>query len=228
MIDKNILKKGAIVFFRILPIAIILILSIFIGTHKENITVEQIINFTPKSIPLAILFLLVMYALKSLSFVFPSALLMIVSGSIFNIPTALIVNVVGTAISTSIPFFIGKFSGSDFTESLMKKHQKLEALDALQKNNDFFFAYIARLIGGLPCDAVSMYMGSSDLKYTHYIAGSLLGFIPRIIAYTLIGITLIDTSSPAFIITIVLNIVIAVISLIIYKIVIIKENANKN
>ena len=144
-------------FFQSLPFVIIIVITIVLSSFKESLTVEQLINYVPQNIPLAILFLLLMYAIKSVSFVFPLSLLMIASGSIFNIPTAIIVNTIGVAICISIPYWIGRYAGSDFADKLISKHEKLSVLSSIQKNNDFFFSYIARVIGMLPSDVVSIY-----------------------------------------------------------------------
>ncbi len=217
MKENRSFKKYLIGFTRILPFIVIIGFTVFLLSCEDEITVEQILNYTPKSIPLAILFLLLMYALKSLSFVFPISILMITSGSIFNITTAIFVNVIGTAISLSIPYWIGRFSGREFANKLVTKYEKLKTLDTLQKNNDFFFSYIARVIGMLPCDGVSMYMGSIGISYPKYILGGVLGFLSRILATTFIGSNITDPTSPAFIISCLANLVLAISSIFIYK-----------
>lgn len=226
MIDKNNARNNLIILLRILPILIIVAFTIFLFNYKDALTVEQILNYTPKNLALAIIFILIMYAIKSLSFVFPLSLLMIVSARLFSIPTAIIINIIGTAITISVPYLIGKFSGQEFTDKLVSKHKKLEFLDSVQKNNNFFFSYIARVIGILPCDVVSMYMGSVGISYWQYITGGVLGFLPRIIAFTMIGITITDPSSPAFIISCTFNILLAVFSIIIYKYILKKKSNN--
>ncbi|NCC87611.1 MAG: TVP38/TMEM64 family protein [Clostridia bacterium] len=227
---KNDLNKGKYlkVFFRYFPFVVIIIIAILLSSFKENLTVEQLLNYVPQNIPLAILFLLIMYALKSLSFVFPISLLMIVSGNIFNIPTAIIVNTIGVAICISTPYWIGRYYDSEFADNLINKYKKLSVLSSIQKNNDFFFSYIARVIGILPSDVVSLYMGSVGISYTRYVLGGVLGFSSRIIAITFIGSTITDPTSPAFIISFLCNIFIAIISAFIYKKLINKSSAQKD
>lgn len=217
MKNKSNTKKVLIGFSRTIPFIVIIIITIFLLTSKEDLTVEKLLNYTPKSIPLAILFLLLMYAFKSLSFVFPISLLMITSGTIFSTPMAIIINTIGTAISLSVPYWIGRFSGREFADNLIAKYEKLKTLDTLQKDNDFFFSYIARVVGMLPCDAVSMYMGSICISYPKYILGGVLGFMSRIVATTFIGSNITDPTSPTFIISCVANIVLAIFSIFIYK-----------
>ncbi len=210
-------KKFLIGFSRTVPFIVIIVITIILLTSKEDITVEKILNYTPNSVPLAILFLLLMFAFKSLSFVFPISLLMITSGTIFSTPMAILINTIGTAITLSVPYWIGRFSGRDFADNLTAKYQKLQTLDALQKDNDFFFSYIARVVGMLPCDAVSMYMGSIGINYPKYILGGTLGFMSRIIATTFIGSNITNPRSPAFIISCCVNILLAIVSVFAYK-----------
>lgn len=210
-------KKSLYVFARLIPILIIIGVTLYMVITKKDISAEQILNYTPKNVYLAVLFILFMYAFKSLSFVFPIAAIQIASGYIFNVYMALAINIIGTAISLSIPYWFGRFSGSEYADKLVEKHKKLEVLDNFQRSNNFFFSFIARVIGVLPVDVVSMYMGSCKIKYLQYVLGGVLGFMPRIIATTVMGSYITDMHSPAFIISFLFNIVLAIVCIVIYK-----------
>lgn len=214
MNNKN---KYLLTILRVIPIIIIISVSLYMISTKQEISVEKLLNYTPQNTILAIAFILILYAFKSLSFVFPLIAIQIACGTIFNVYLAIIINIVGIIISLSIPYFMGRYYGSDFAQKLVSKHKKLEVLDNFQKDNNFFFSFIARIIGILPIDVVSMYMGSVKLNYFQYITGGVLGFLPRIIATTVMGSTITDVSSPAFIISTSFNIVIATTCILVYK-----------
>ena len=79
------------------------------------------------------------------------------------------------------------------------------------------FSFIARAIGILPCDVVSMYFGSTRLYYPAYIAGAVLGFMPDLICTTILGQQIEDVHSPAFWITLAINILACVGSYFFYR-----------
>ena len=77
----------------------------------------------------------------------------------------------------------------------------MRALLDLQRENDFFFSFFVRVIGFLPCDVVSLYLGSAGLPFGPYLAGGLLGMLPGIFTVTLMGASIQDPSSPQFLIS---------------------------
>ena len=80
--------------------------------QRDKITVDNIVNFTPKSPALAILIILFLYALKGVSMPIYGGILYAASGIIFPLPTAIAVNTAGSIIMTTMPFLIGKHPGA--------------------------------------------------------------------------------------------------------------------
>ena len=54
------------------------------------------------------------------------------------------------------------------------------------------------MIGLLPGDLVGMYLGASNFRASSYFLGTVLGMLPSILAFTVIGMSAHDISSPAF------------------------------
>ena len=52
----------------------------------------------------------------------------------------------------------------------------MEQLEKLRQKNSFLFAALARAVGVLPGDVVSLYFGAVRLPFAPYLAGSLLPF----------------------------------------------------
>ena len=61
-------------------------------------------------------FLLLLYAVKSLTIFIPIIIMHIAGGFIFSTLLALIVNITGTAISLTSPYIVGRISGSDLVD----------------------------------------------------------------------------------------------------------------
>ena len=79
--------------------------------YKNEISIEKILAFTPKSPVLAVLVILLLFALKSLSIVFYCGILYAVDGILFSLAVAIFLNLCGTAVMVSIPYFIGCLLG---------------------------------------------------------------------------------------------------------------------
>jgi len=169
---------------------------------KDEISVDGILRFTPDNLFLAAITMLVLFAFKSLSIVIFSGILFAANGIMFSLPAAILLNLCGTAIMITIPYAIGKKSGAGMVNRVLERYPKVTALRKLRPENDFMFSFIARLIGLLPCDIVSLYMGMIRMPYITYLMGCLLGFLPGMIAFTVIGMSITDIRSPQFIIAV--------------------------
>lgn len=65
---------------------------------RERFTVDGVLSYTPESPALAALFLLLLFALKSLSVFVYSGILYMASGILFPLPIAIALNVAGTVV----------------------------------------------------------------------------------------------------------------------------------
>jgi uncharacterized membrane protein YdjX (TVP38/TMEM64 family) len=163
-------------------------------------------------VALSALILLLLYALKSLSVAFPIAVLEVVAGIVFPLPIALLLNLIGIVIVLTIPYHIGRLSGHDLADQIIGRNKWLERISEYQSKNAFFVSFLLRVIAILPGDIVSMYLGASGIRFPQFLTGCLLGALPRMIAYTIAGDSIMTPNSPAFIISVLLSVLLAVIS----------------
>lgn len=194
----------------------IAVMGILYLVYFRGVTVQDILDFTPDNTIIAILIILGLFALKSLSFFFPMLIIIAASGSIFPLWIAIIVNTAGVAVQVTIPYLIGRFAEREFVMKLVSKNKKAEKIKEFKYENEFFLAFILRVINITPCDVVSMLLGSMDFSYKKYILGSLCGIIPGMIATTIVGSAISDPASPKFIISVGGDIFISAVSVLIY------------
>lgn len=203
------------------------VLAIVYLFNMDKLTVEEIIDFTPKSTALFIIVMLALFALKSISVLMPNPVLMAVLGKVLSIPSALVVSVVGYAICVSIPYLIGRYSGSEKAEQLRQKYKGLRWLDTVQKKNVFFINLLTRQLVFLPCDVISLYMGSMKMKYLPYLLGSIAGYIPNIFIYVVFGNEVKQPGSPLLIGSIIFSVILSTFA-ILYYIVNVKKESKKD
>lgn len=182
----------------------------------RNMTVTDILNYVPENLYLAALAVLLLYALKSLSILFPLMILYIGVGTLFPPLTAVLVNLLGLCLSVSIPFFLGRLVGSEWVESLVAKNKRAGDLRLLSHHNEWFLSYMLRVINLLPGDLVSMLLGASRLRYWRYLTGSLCGLLPTMLAATFLGVTILEPLSPAFLISLGATVLLSVLSMVFY------------
>ena len=100
-----------------LPAVLLLVLLLFCIRYREDLSVERILSYTPEEPVKAALLMLGLYAVKSVSFVFPIAVLQLAVGHLFSTGTALLVNFLGRAVTLALPYWMGRFSGASMVES---------------------------------------------------------------------------------------------------------------
>lgn len=173
---------------------------VFALVEMRELSVEEILEFTPESPLLAALVIIFLFALKSLSFVMPSWLLYVSAGLIFPLPEALLVSLVGTLVSFTVPYVLGRGLGADYLEKLVADHPKLSALKDFSGKNSFLKVLLVRLCG-LPLDPVSVYFGASRVNYPLYLIAGSIGILPHSVPYIVMGMSAEDGVSPAFFIS---------------------------
>lgn len=203
--------------FNLLPFIFIIFGVVLYFAYGKSVNPKEIFELAPENYFAAIIYLMGMYALKSLSVVFPVAVLYISSGMIFPLYIAIIVNIVGIAVSLSIPYAIGFFSRNKSSNEIIKSYPKLNQISSFRKNNETFFVFIVRIVGIVPMDVVSIYMGSVGIPYKKHLFVSILAMLPDLLAITAIGATITDPTSLRFILSCTFKILISVLSIILYR-----------
>lgn len=203
------LKRFGRLFLRCLPLLGMAGALLWLWLSGEKLSVDTVLSYTPELPLLAALFLLLLYGLKSLSLTLPILLLDTVCGVLFPLPVAILVATLGTAITLTIPYFIGRGAGPDMTEKLQQKHPRLRELREMRSRNELFLAFLIRIVGILPCDVVSLYLGNTRLPFPKYLLGGVLGFLPDILTATVVGMKADDRSSPWFWGAIAVNLLVA-------------------
>lgn len=210
----NINKLSNIIkYFSIFIIVLIIALIVF---NYDKLTVENIIKYTPKNNILAILLILFLYVIKSISIILPSAILYVATGKLFSLPKALIINSLGLILMLSVPYLIGKFLGSDLIDAIVDKYPKVEKVISFKDNSPWFFVIMTRIVKVVPGDIASMLLGSMNIEFILYLVLSFIVRFPPMLANTFLGVGIQTSNFTGFFISTGFTIIIAVVSNIIY------------
>ena len=201
-------KKKLIPF---IAIALMCIVSIFIEKITgEPLSVHTIIKYTPKDSILAAIVILFLYALKSLTVVFPLAILYLASGIIFPTWIAILINILGLAITFTIPYWIGRHFGDEAIEEIYTRFPKVKEVTKYQNSNAFFACFITRIVGFLPGDIVSIYFGACNTNFPVYLLGGISGCLLSIITTTILGEKLNNPFTKEFFVVLLIRIIVII------------------
>ena len=165
---------------------------------------------------MAALVMILFFLCKSLSIFFPVTVLCIASGLLFPLPAALLVVTIGLGLGTVVMYWMGRWQGRASVDKLLARYPKAQHLQDIQSSNVFFFTFTLRIMGLLPCDVVSLYMGATGADFWPYLGGGMLGFLPLIVLEVCIGQSIHTPGSPQFLLALGLRLALSLGSLLVY------------
>lgn len=192
-------KNFSIILKWILAIVLVGIVIYFLKHSKviEHIgNLNGFIYYIKSQGKYAYLVFLVIFALKPLILIIPSNILSISAGIVFGPILGTILTSIGFFVSGSLAFFIARILGQDAVNKILRG--KALNLNNKLEHNGFKVLFFLRLIPVLPYDPVSYAVGLSKVKYRDFIIASVIGVVPEVVCYSIIGENAMNPLSPKF------------------------------
>lgn len=152
----------------------------------KNIDVRAIVE-SASSVFVAILTIWGVYLVKSVLFIIPASLIYISVGMAFSPLKACLISLVGIVIEVTVTYFLGLFLGGDYVNKLLKKSKGGRKILDMKFNDNFPAFLVIRALPVFPIDFVSLFWGASKAKFLGYFAASVIGIMPRVILFTILG-----------------------------------------
>ena len=186
---------------KLLPLLVMLLIAggavAFILT-RGSIGVQELLAWSPENKWLAALAALAAYALKSQTVVVPYALIATAVGLIFDLPAALAVNTLGSVVCISLPYLTGRGSDGVLVDALLARQPRMRAFYEANRRHLFLVSLVLR-VANLSNDILGLIFGSLKMKYWEYLLSSLVGILPAMALYTVLGNDLDPFSAPVLI-----------------------------
>lgn len=186
---------------KLLPLLVMLLIAggavVFILT-RGSIGVQELLAWSPENKWLAALAALAAYALKSQTVVVPYALIATAVGLIFDLPAALAVNTLGSVVCISLPYLTGRGSDGVLVDALLARQPRMRDFYEANRRHLFLVSLVLR-VANLSNDILGLVFGSLKMKYWEYLLSSLVGILPAMVLYTVLGNDLDPFSAPVLI-----------------------------
>ena len=199
---------------KIAALCLWMVLALFCLVYKDTITTEFIVSLVPKDSLLAAAAMLILFGFKSIAVFIYAGLLYAANGILFTRPLAIVMSVFGSIVMFTVPYLIGRFGASGDMKKLSEKSPNVKLLQGFPSESKFMLCFVARIIGILPLDMVSLYMGTVRANYAAYLLGSLCGMAVSITTFTVMGMTVNNPSAPGFYIALIVEVAVNCLSLI--------------
>lgn len=199
-----------------LTIGFIIIITLILIPVVHNLSVDDIIHYTPSSPFFAALALIGLYCLRSIIMAIPNMLVCIAIGIIFPPVWGILISITGMICETTISYYLGKKLGAEEVTRMLQKNEKAKKFFSSNQNNTTTTCFIAR-ITPLPIGLTSMFFGAAGMPWSKYIIASILGLSPKMIPYVLAGTSIEDPLSTRFLLPFVISFAITLAAFIIYQ-----------
>lgn len=150
--------------------------------------------------PLAVIIIIVNYALKAVLPWFPVSCICVASAVIFKWYDALVINIAGLAILFALKFIWGRHFGGGNAEKLLQKYNFAYKLVDESRLGSGVILFLSRLLPSIPINSVSCLYGATDMPLWKFIVISECGFLYKAISYIIIGRNVFDPASASFIV----------------------------
>jgi len=164
-----------------------IIVILFCAPYFADLSVQNLLDFTPESPVLAALVFLGLYCLKAFVMFIPLTVLYLGAGVLFPVGWAFILTYFCLVVESSIGFFLGRRLGSKRVQALINHSERGRKLLEFGNNNSIFSCFIIRMIPGPPIEVTNMFVGTTGIKFLPFIVGTLLGYTPGMIPFILLG-----------------------------------------
>lgn len=189
-------------------------LVVFCVRNRDQITLDGILSLSPGNSFLAVLMMLSLFALKSVTIVVWGAMLYVASAMLFTMPIALLVNLLGTLIMAALPYYIGTKLDAKKLLRRIEAHPRAASFASIRNQNGLSFSFLSRMIGLVPGDLLGAYCGAAAIPFHQYLLGSLLGMLPSMLTFTAMGTYVLDMRSPQFILSCALQAALSLLALV--------------
>lgn len=163
----------------------------------------------------AVLVILLFFAVKSFLPLVPLSVLFISSGLVFPSAFSVVLNAVGFGILVTVKYFYGKKFGGGNADKLVEKVEPVKRALKLDGNGNKLLLLLLRFLTFVPVNTVSRVYGTTDMKYTDYLVFSMLGFLPRLISWSVVGCNITNPFTFSFTVPIITLLIFSGASLII-------------
>lgn len=134
----------------------------------------------------------------------PMSVLCLISGMVFSLPNAIILNVALLSFFFVVKYIEGHWIGGGWAMMILniRKIKFLKQWVMFKGSGNPYILVVSRFVPSIPLGMISKLYGSMRYDFIYYLVLSVLGFMPRLYIYTRIGSVLYNPFSKEFIILI--------------------------
>lgn len=135
----------------------------------------------------------------------PISAICVIAGIAFPTPYAVLINLVGFSLLSLIKYLWGKYLGGGLVHRFLVRNDDVRrVLDYGDSKAKGALLIAFRIVPSFPINTISQVYGAMRYDIWQYLLCSTLGFLPKLVSYSIIGRHVFDPFSMAFLLPIIL------------------------
>ncbi len=171
----------------------------------------------------ALYLLLFLFLIKGFVPIIPFSVLFISSGMVFDEWLAFMINITGFIILCIPKFIVGRKKGGGGVKKFMHRSKRVYKFMEFDGSGNKWMLALMRFTPFFPVNTVSKVYGATQMKTETYILYSVLGFLPRLVLWSVISFNIFDPFTVEFMAPIIILLIISGISLLLLNVLLRKE-----
>ena len=171
---------------RVAVAMIIFVIAVMNYDRLKNIDVRALVDAS-SSMAIAVITIWGVYLTKAILFIIPASLIYISIGMAFPPLTASLISLIGIIIEVTATYFLGRFLGGDYVNKQLEKTKAGKKILDMKLNDSFLALLPIRALPVFPIDFVSLFWGASKCSFFRYFFASVIGIMPRVVLFTILG-----------------------------------------
>lgn len=156
--------------------------------------------------------MMLLFAVKSVFPIYATSTVCFLTGIVLPIYFAIPVNIAGFVVILTIRYFWGRRFGAGNAWKMISKTEIIKRLIEQDGKVNSLVLVALRLIPCVPINSISGIYGSLDFGYGKFVLFSVIGFLPKLISFTIVGRNVYDPLSAGFLVPIMILLFISGIS----------------
>lgn len=179
-------KSTLMALLRVAVAMTIFVVAVINYEQLKNIDVRALVDASA-SLAIALATIWGVYLVKSVLFIIPAMLIYVSIGMAFPPVTACLISLVGIILEITVTYFLGIFLGGPYVNKLLSKTKPGKKVLEMKLNENFPTLLVIRALPVFPIDFVSLFWGASRCGFIKYFFASVIGIMPRVVLFTIIG-----------------------------------------
>jgi uncharacterized membrane protein YdjX (TVP38/TMEM64 family) len=146
---------------------------------------------------------------------FPRAGIAVVAGLVFGPWAGMAYVVTGTLLGATVAFGVGRVLGREYVTARVSRGSRLARVDGWLGRRPLLAVISARLVPIIPFGVLNYAFGTTRVRLRTFLAGTGIGILPGTVLYVTAGSAATDPSSPVFLVSASLAVLLALTGLVI-------------